>query len=84
MSRGLNSRAQNRGCKYRMTSNARDNCADDMVHLAGELGVPVMGEPYSDKEIDDEMGFGLPEALATAALFALAGILNAGILNSAF
>ena len=76
MARGRNSKAQNRGRKYRMTGAALDNYADDMVALATELGVPVMSEPYSDKEIDDEMGFGLPEALVTAGVFALAGILN--------
>jgi len=76
MSRGLNSRAQNRGRRHRMTAAALDNCAADMVRLADDLGVPVMSEAYSDKEIDDEMGFGLPEALAAAAVFALAGILN--------
>lgn len=76
MGRGLNSRAQNRGRKHRMTGAALDNCAADMVHLAAELGVPVMGEPFPDEKIDDEMGFGLPEALAAAGVFALAGILN--------
>jgi len=76
MSRGPNSRAQNRGHKYRMTATALESYADDMVALATEMGVPVMSEAYSDKEIDDEMGFGLPEALAAAAVFTLAGILN--------
>ena len=75
MTRGRNSRAPNRGRKCRMSSAEKDRCHDDMERLATELGVSTAPE-YEEPKANGGLDFGLPEAIVTAAIFALAGLVN--------
>lgn len=76
MTRGRNSRAQNRGCKYRMSPEVLDGYAVEMESLAAELGVPTLTATPEEPHAEPGLSFGLPEAMAVLAVFATAGLLN--------
>lgn len=78
MTRGLNSRAQNRGCKLRMDSRGIQNLESEADRLNSELSVAPVPDEESPVTSGDGQ-FGLTEVIA---LFVLAG--SAALLNIRF
>ena len=76
MTRGRNSRAQNRGRKLRMSAASQALLHEEMDSLAAELGVPTMAEDMPAPQVKGNSPFGLPEVLAVMGVFATAGLLN--------
>lgn len=75
MTRGLNSRAQNRGRHLRMSPRHIDSLADDAERLAVEMGIPQEPEPTPVVQpIGDDFGIG--EVIAAFILIGTAALLN--------
>jgi len=77
LTRGMNSHAQNRGCRLRMDSKGIQNLESDADRLNTELSVAPL--PDESPVTSGDGQFGLTEVIA---LFVLAG--SAALLNLRF
>lgn len=77
MTRGLNSHAQNRGCRLRMDSRGTQNLESEADRLNAELSVAPL--PDESPTVSGDGQFGLTEVIA---LFVLAG--SVALLNIRF